>query len=176
ANDSLGGGFLARINMDLRETRHWAYGAYGSFSRAQHAVFYSVSAPVQADRTGESIAAIRGDVAAFVTDKGITSEEFDRTIAGSIRELSGSYESSAAVLGAMAANDLYRRPDDYQARLPEKYRALTRAQLDAAARAALDPKRFIWVVVGDAAKVRPQLDSIGLPVEVIPAVSVADPR
>ncbi|MEO5866636.1 MAG: pitrilysin family protein, partial [Sphingomonas sp.] len=45
ANDSLGGGFLARINMDLRETRHWAYGAYGSFSRAQHAVFYSVSAP-----------------------------------------------------------------------------------------------------------------------------------
>ena len=53
---------------------------------------------------------------------------------------------------------------------------MTIAQLDAAARAAIDPARFIWIVVGDAAKVRGQLDSIGLPVEVIPAASVAEAR
>ena len=48
-------------------------------------------------------------------------------------------------------------------------RALTAAQLDAAARAALDPNKFVWVVVGDASKVKPQLDGLGLPVEVVPA-------
>jgi len=38
--------------------------------------------------------------------------------------------------------------------------------VDAAARAAIDPSRFVWVVVGDAAVVRPQLEALGLPVEV----------
>jgi len=52
---------------------------------------------------------------------------------------------------------------------------MTAAQLDAAARGALDPNKFVWVVVGDAAKVKPQLDSLGLPVEVVSAASVASP-
>ena len=57
-----------------------------------------------------------------------------------------------------------------------KYHAFTLPQLDAAARAAIDPNKFIWIVVGDAAKVRPQLDSLGLPVEVVTAASVAEAR
>ena len=32
-----GGDFTARINMDLREGRHWSYGAYGYFRRAEQA-------------------------------------------------------------------------------------------------------------------------------------------
>jgi hypothetical protein len=57
--------------------------------------------------------------------------------------------------------------------IAQKYRGLSVAQLDAAARAVLDPNKFVFVVVGDASKVRPQLDSIGLPVEVVPAASLA---
>ena len=41
-----------------------------------------------------------------------------------------------------------------------------RRRLDAAAKAAIDPSRFVWVVVGDASVVKPQLDALGLPVEV----------
>ena len=176
ANDSLGGDFTARINMDLREAKHWSYGVSGNFRRAQYQSPYIIGAPVQADKTGESIKALQADVKAFLTTEGITKAEFDSTISDSVRSLPGNFETSGAVLGAMQQNDLYKRPDDYYASLPQKYRALTIAQLDAAARAAIDPNRFIWVVVGDAAKVRPQLDSIGLPVEVVPAASVADAR
>ncbi len=63
----------------------------------------------------------------------------------------------------MQQNDLRHRPDDFYDTVAQKYRAMTVAQLDAAARAALDPNKFVWVVVGDAAKVKPQLDSLGLP-------------
>jgi predicted Zn-dependent peptidase len=115
-------------------------------------------------------------VTEFLTTKGITPLEFDRTITGAIRSLPGNFETSGAVLGAMQANSLYKRPDDYYATLPQKYRALQLPQLDAAARAAIDPSKLIWVVVGDAKTVRPQLDSLGLPVEVVPAASVADVR
>jgi len=176
ANDSLGGNFLSRINMDLREGKHWSYGVSGNIRRAEHASPYLISAPVQADKTGASIAALQGDVKDFLTTKGITQPEFDRTIVGAIRSLSGNFETSSAVLSAMQANDLYRRPDNYYATITQKYRALTLPQLDAAARGAIDPNKFIWIVVGDASKVRPQLDSLGLPVEVVPAASVADVR
>ncbi len=73
----------------------------------------------------------------------------------------------------MLDNDQYKRPDNYYATLSAKYRAMTREQLDSAIRGALDATKFVWVVVGDAKVVRPQLDSLGLPVEVVPAASVA---
>jgi predicted Zn-dependent peptidase len=176
ANDSLGGNFLSRINMDLREGRHWSYGVSGGIRRAEFTSPYLIQAPVQADKTGPSIAALQGDVKDFLTTKGITQAEFDRTIVGAIRALPGNFETSSAVLSAMQANDLYRRPDNYYATITQKYRALTLPQLDAAARGAIDPNKFVWIVVGDAAKVRPQLDSLGLPVEVVTAASVAEVR
>ncbi|WP_375402702.1 M16 family metallopeptidase [uncultured Sphingomonas sp.] len=173
ANDALGGSFLGRINTDLRETRGWSYGARGSFAQAEYAAPYIVSAPVQADKTGPSIASLKVDVAEFVTTKPLTQVEFERAITGAVRALSGNFETSGAVLGAMQSNDLFRRPDDYYARITQSYRVMTRDQLDAAIKRVIDPNKLIWVVVGDAKVVRPQLDSLGLPVEVIPAAAVA---
>ncbi|CAN5533326.1 pitrilysin family protein [soil metagenome] len=173
ANEALGGGFLGRINMDLRETKHWAYGAGGNFQHSAHAAPYMINAPVQADRTGESIAALRQDVTGFVTNTRISKAEFDRIIPSMTRSLPGNFETAGAVLGAMQSNDLFGRPDDYYATITQKYQALTLPQLDAAAHAAIDPSKLVWVVVGDAKVVRPQLDSLGLPVEVVPAASVA---
>ncbi|WP_313536223.1 pitrilysin family protein [Sphingomonas sp.] len=173
ANQVLGGGFLSRINMELRENKHWSYGAGGGFNWLEHAVPYAIEAPVQADRTGDSIQAIRQQVRDFLTTKGVTPAELTREVNGATRELAGRFETAGAVLGAMQQNDIRHRPDDYYDSIAQKYRALTAPQLDAAARGALDVDRFVWVVVGDAAKVRPQLDSLGLPVEVISAASLA---
>ena len=50
-----------------------------------------------------------------------------------------------------------------------KYRALTTDGVDQALARMIDPKALMFVVVGDAAKVRPQLDKLGMPVEVIEA-------
>ncbi len=169
ANDVLGDDFLSRINMDLRENKHWSYGSSGRFQRFEHAVSYVINAPVQADKTGEAIASLRTVIAAFLTTDGLTPAEFERTITGTVRELTGNFETAGSVLGAMQTNDLFGRPDDYYDGIAQRYRAMTLPQLDAALRAALDPSKFVWVVVGDAAKVKPQLDSLGLPVEVIAA-------
>ena len=173
ANDALGGSFLGRINMDLREGKHWSYGVSGSFRQAEHAAPYVLSAPVQANQTGPSIAALRGDLTAFVSTEPMSKVEFDRAITGAIRELPGRFETSGAVIAAMQANDLYKRPDDYYATITTRYRALTLPQLNTALQGSLDPKKAIWIVVGDAKTVKPQLDTLGLPVEVVAAASVA---
>ena len=86
-----------------------------------------------------------------------------------MRELPGAFETASSVLFAMQSNNLLGRADDHFARLPAKIRKLEIADLDAAARRAIDPAKLLWVVVGDAEKVRPQLEELGLPVETVTA-------
>ncbi len=170
ANDVLGGTFLSRINMDLRETKGWSYGVRGTVQLNAKVVPYIVTAPVQADRTADSIRALQQDIRDFLTTKGVTDEELERAISNRVKALPGQFETSSSVLSAMQSNALYGRPDNYYELLGEKYRAQTTATLDASLREAVDPGSFVWVVVGDAAKVRPQLKKLGIPVEEV------DPR
>jgi predicted Zn-dependent peptidase len=173
ANQVLGSGFLSRLNMELRENKHWSYGAGGGFNWLEHAVPYMINAPVQADRTGDSIKAIQQQVGAFLSTSGVTQAELSREINGTTRELAGRFETSSAVLNAMLQNDVWRRPDNFYDTVAQTYRAMTVDQLDTAMRSTLEPDTFVWVVVGDAATVKPQLDALGLPVEVVPATTLA---
>ena len=114
-----------------------------------------------------SIVALNEQIGAFLGARGVTAEEQERTIANRINALPGQFETSEAVLGAMMSNDLYGRPDTYYETLAGRYRTLTAADLDKAMRDAVDPRGFVWVVVGDAAKIRPQLEKLGYPIEVV---------
>ena len=169
ANEVLGGTFLSRLNMDLREDKGWSYGVNGDESVLQHAVIYTVSAPVQADRTGDSLAELNKQIGDFLGPKGVTPDELTLTVANDINRLPGEFETSGAVLGAMLNIDLLKRPDNYYETLAPEYRRMTTAILDQAARSALDPKGFVWIVAGDATTVKPQLEKLGMPVEVVEA-------
>lgn len=166
ANNALGGNFLARLNMNLRETKGWSYGVRGAPATRENAVAYNISAPVQADRTGDALAELIRETREFVTTRGLTQEERDRIVTAGIGELPGQFETSAAILGAMQTNALFGRPANYYETLADRYRAQTPQSLDAAARAAINPGGITWVVVGDARIVAPQLEQLGLPVEV----------
>ncbi len=167
ANDVLGGNFLARINMDLRETKGWSYGSFSRIGSFENRVAYIINAPVQADRTGESVKVLLDQVKGYLGPKGTTQDERDRTVNGSIRELPGQFETSSAVLGAMQQIVNLGRPDDFYNTLGARYRALTPTDFDKAARDAIDPDKLVVVVVGDAAVVKPQLEKLGLPIETV---------
>ena len=164
ANQVLGGDFLARVNTDLRETKGWSYGAYTFLSPAEENFPMIVYAPVQTDQTGPSISALIGQVQGFSGARGVQPPELARVVTGNVRELPGSFEQSTAVLAQMISDAQNDRPLDYADSLAGRYRALTAPQLDAAMRGAADPRGFTWLVVGDVAKIRAQLDKVGLPV------------
>jgi predicted Zn-dependent peptidase len=128
-----------------------------------------VSAPVQANQTGPSITALMSNMNEFLRTKGITAPELQRTINNRTLSLAGNFETSDDVLSGLQSIDLYGWPEDYYETLAARYRAMTTAELDQAARNVLDPSKLVWVVVGDAAKIRPQLDKLGMPVEVMKA-------
>ncbi|MGK2911144.1 MAG: M16 family metallopeptidase [Sphingobium sp.] len=173
ANDVVGGSFLSRINMDLRETKGWSYGVYSTINRFQNQLPYIIVAPVQADQTGPSIAALKGQITDFLTSKGVTPAELQRTVNGSTRELAGSFETSDAVLAEMQRDVLFNRPFTYVSTLADRYKALTAPQLDAAARKMIDPAKITWVVVGDKAVVMPQLQKLGIPITVVDSANIA---
>lgn len=167
ANDIFGGNFLSRFNTNLRETKGWSYGVRSRISGDQDRLTWVAAAPVQADRTGDSIKELQSDLKSFLGDKGVTKDELERTINGSVRELPGSFETSGDVLGGIRQIVKFARPDNYYETLPATYEAMTAAEIDAAARKALSVDGLVYVVVGDAAVVKPQLDGLGLPVETV---------
>jgi zinc protease len=169
SNDILGGAFLSRLNMDLRETKGWSYGVNSRIGSQEQRISYTIAAPVQADKTGDSVKALRAQISDFLGKRGVTPEELERTMNGNIRELPGSFETAGDVLGGVTNIVNLNRPDNYYATLVEKYRAVTAPEIDATGRAAIDPAKLVFVIVGDAKIVRPQLDGIGLPVEEIAA-------
>src|SRR5690606_2652565 len=86
-NDVFGGTFTARLNMNLREDKSWAYGAY-SFSvaaRGQRPLL--VYAPVQTDRTADSIREIRRELDAYLGDAPATAAEIDKIQLNNVRSL-----------------------------------------------------------------------------------------
>ncbi len=166
ANDILGGSFTSRLNSDLRETKGWSYGVRSQAPLVAGQMAFRIAAPVQTDRTAESIVALKQNIRAFTGPQPPTPTELLRALNANTLSLPGSFESASAVLTAMEGNALYGRPDDYFERLSPRLRALGAADLARTMAEAVDPDRLQWVVVGDAGKVRPQLEALGLPVEV----------
>jgi zinc protease len=169
ANEVLGGGFLSRLNEDLREDKGWSYGVSSAVRQPVGPRSLVMLAPVQADRTGDSIAALLANMKAFPAEKGVDPVELQRVTEGNIRALPNRFETNGQVLGAIVANDRLGRPDDYYATLPAKYRTIDAAALNTAAQTWLRPDGMAFVVVGDRKVVEPQLAKLGIPVELAPA-------
>ena len=173
ANEVLGGSFLSRINTNLRETKGWSYGVRSQISNAKEQVSYLMFAPVQADRTGDSIKELLKENNAFLSDKGVTAAELTRTVNGNVRELPGSFETSGDVLRGVQNIVNYNRPDNYYEKLAETYGAMTTGTVDAAARKVLSTDDLLFVVVGDASIIKSQLESTGLPIEMVPETATS---
>ncbi|NJN40421.1 MAG: NAD(P)-dependent oxidoreductase, partial [Gammaproteobacteria bacterium] len=60
-----------------------------------------VAAPVQADRTGDSMKEIISELTAYLKTKGTTDEELTRVVNGNVRRLPGSFETTGAVFGGV---------------------------------------------------------------------------
>jgi zinc protease len=166
ANEVVGGGFLSRLNTQLREEKGWTYGvSSGVASDAGPRAFY-IYTPVQSDRTADSIRLVLDEVAAFAGgQRGLDETEFQRVTDGNIRALPNSLQTNGQVLSALVANQRLGRPVDYQAKLPDIYRAIDAAQIDAAGRQFFAPDDLAIIVIGDRKQIDEQLAGLGMEIE-----------
>jgi zinc protease len=170
ANLVFGGDFTARLNMNLREDKHWSYGARSAAGASLGQRLWSASAPVQSDKTVEAIQEIRRELADYTSGKApATAEELARMQAITVRSLPGSYETGRAVLSTIGAIHRYGRPDDYVMQRKARIESMTPAEVSQAAK-AIDPNAMTWVIVGDLAKIEAGIRALDIgPVQVIDA-------
>lgn len=162
ANAVLGGEFSSRLNMNLREDKHWAYGSYSFVQGALGQRPWMAFAAVQIDKTAESLAELRREISEYATGKAPAKpEEVAKIQASEIRSLPGSYETANAVLGAITGIVRYQRPDDYVVQRKAKVEALTPEVVQAAA-ATIKPEALTWVVVGDLSKIEEGVRALDL--------------
>jgi len=161
-NDVLGGTFSSRLNMNLREDKHWSYGASSFVLGARFQRPFLAFAPVQTDKTKESLAEMNKELRAILGDRPVTSDELTRTQANETLSLPGSRETLDAVGGSIATILDSRWPDDYYDTMSGKIRALKTSDLDAAAKQVVHPDNLIWIVVGDRAKIEAGIRELNL--------------
>jgi zinc protease len=169
ANGVMGGDFTSRLNMNLREDKHWSYGARSSASGALGQRPWIASAPVQIDRTADAMREMQREIADYASGaRPPTADEVARIRAINTLSLPGAYETASSVMSTIAGIVRYDRPDDYVFRRKAEIESMTPEQVAATAR-VLDPDALTWVVVGD-------LDQIAAPVRALELgeVSVID--
>lgn len=161
-NNALGGTFGARINMNLREEKHWSYGARTILYGARGQRPYFAYASVQSDKTKESVAEIQKEFRDVVDQRPITDKELERVKTQQILELAGSRETMSAIGGAIGELLEYRLPDDYWDTYADKVQALRPAEIHDAAKSLIRPEAMVWIVVGDRSKIEDGLRSLNL--------------
>lgn len=161
-NDALGGTFSSRLNLNLREEKHWSYGArtliFGA--RAQRP-FISLS-PVQTDKTKESLVEINKEFRGILGDHPITADELAKIQDNETLKLPGSRETTSEVGQSILDLVQYGLPDDYYETYASKVRALKVADVEAAAKAIVHPDNLIWVIVGDRSKIEAGVKELNL--------------
>lgn len=152
-NTIFGGAFTSRINMNLREDKHWSYGASSFLMGARGQRPFVVYASVQTDKTKESMIEIKKELEQIVTTKPPTEEELNKNKQNEILALPGSWETMRSILGSLVTMVKYNLPDDYYKNYPTRLRSLNLDDIKRATNKVIKPERLVWVVVGDRAKI-----------------------
>ena len=161
-NGVLGSDFSSRVNMNLREDKHWAYGAYTFFRDARGQRPFVAYAPVQTDKTKEAVIELDKELRGIVKARPIEPAELSRAQASLTLTLPGSWETMAALSGAIIDIVTYRLDDRYYDTFAEKVRAQTVQSLTSVANEVVHPDRLIWVIVGDRSKIEPGIRELKL--------------
>jgi zinc protease len=158
----LGGSFSSRINLNLREDKHYSYGVRTQLTGAKGQRPFLTIAPVQTDKTKESLIELDREFRGIAGDKPMTDEELTRVKANETLKLPGSRETIAELGGSISNIVHYGLPDNYYETYSGKVEALKTADIAAATKTLVHPENLTWVIVGDRAKIEAGVKELNL--------------
>jgi len=161
-NDVFGGTFSSRLNMILREDKHWSYGVGTSLVAARGQRLLVSDSPVQTDRTADSLRELAREYAALGSARPVTPRELQDAQANETLGLPGSFETVGQLSNAYATILQYGLPEDYYNTYTAKALALSPAELNALAARVVLPRQPVWIVVGDMSRIEAPIRALNL--------------
>ncbi|MDQ3687261.1 MAG: insulinase family protein [Acidobacteriota bacterium] len=159
-NRLLGGQFVSRVNLNLRENKGYTYGARTVFDYRRGAGPFAASADVQTAVTKESIAEFLKELRGVRGDMPVTAAELEYAKQSIIRSFPTGFETPAQIAARLEDIVLYNLPDDYFNNYLARVRAVSLDDVTRAANRYLDPSRLAILVVGDRREIEPGLRSL----------------
>lgn len=156
-NTALGGSVSGRLSMNLREARHWSYGAYSFLADARGQQVFACYAPVESAHTVESMLEVRKELQGVVGPHPLSAGEIRTAKDMTLRSLPGDFEGTAALAGGISSLVELQLPDDYWNQLVPRVESLSAAQLAAAALEMVKPQALTWIVVGDLSRIEAEV-------------------
>jgi zinc protease len=154
ANMVLGGQFVSRINLNLREDKGFTYGARTAFDFRRMPGPFALQVSVQTKATARAIEESIGEIAAIRGPRPITNEELALGVAALTRGYARNFETAEQVARAVMQLALYDLPDDYFADFVPRVERVTAEEATRVMAMYTDPDRLTTLIVGD-------LDAIG---------------
>jgi zinc protease len=157
---ALGGMFNSRLNLNLREARHWSYGSNSVLIQARGPQIFLAYANVELAHTADSLREMRKELEGLTGDQPLRPQEIEAAKQAQLRSLPGEFETAGDVTGAIGHLVEFGLPDDYWNQYVERVSGLQAPQLQRAAAKMIKPEALTWIVVGDLAKVEAQVRAL----------------
>ncbi|HSW13246.1 MAG TPA: pitrilysin family protein [Solimonas sp.] len=162
AGDAFGGDFLSRVNLNLREDKHWSYGVRSDVAPTQAQRPFVLRAPVQVDKTADALKELLREYQGLIGERPLQADEVRASQDRIVRRLPGSNETSAEIAQSYMTLLKYGLPENYWNALPAKVEALQPDLVNAAARRLVQPGALTWVIVGDLSRIEAPVRALGL--------------
>ena len=167
-NMILGGQFVSRINMNLREDKGYTYGARTSFDFRRGPGPFLLQASVQSDATAAAVIEAMHELRGVRGDRPVTRPELEMGRAALTRGYPRSFETAEQISRGAAQLALHGLSDDHFSTFVPKVLAVDEAEVMRVAATHIDPARLLTVIVGDRDTVGPTLArlELGPPTEI----------
>ena len=156
-----GGMATSRLNRNLRLDKHWSYGTQGVLPDAKGPRPLIVVAPVQTDKTKESMAEVAKEIRGIAGERPIAGEEFESLKRTVVLSLPGRFATLAALEQALLEVATQGVPPEYFYNYAANAREISAVSLNAAGAKYVRPAEVAWLVVGDAAKIEKGVRELG---------------
>lgn len=161
-NNIFGGEFTSRLNMNLREDKHWTYGSRSILPGERVQRPFMAYSPVQSDKTKEAMSEIIMEMNDTTGTRLATLQEFEKTKSNQILQLPGLWETNQAELFSVYDMVKYEFPENYWDQYPQKVRYIKLADIHNASKKVLKPNQVVWVIVGDRSKIESSIKELNL--------------
>ena len=161
-NAILGGQFVSRINLKLREEKAFTYGARTGFDWRRGLAPFSLQTSVHTAATAEAIRDSLNELEAIRGSRPPSDTEMSLAKASLTRGYPRNFETALQVARSVAQLVLYGLPDSYFETFVPRVHAVSASDVTSAARRYLDPARLVTLIVGDHAAIAPSLDALGI--------------
>lgn len=148
-NSVLGGQFVSRVNLKLREEKGYTYGARTGFDWRRGISPFSLQASVHTAATADAIADSLNEIDAIRGGRPVDDREMSLARATLTRGYPRSFETAQQVARSVAQLVLYDLPDTYFEEFVPNVNAVTADDVTRVAQRHLEPSGMMTLVVGD---------------------------